>query len=141
MMINGSWLPTEDGLVGPDLTPMLDILFILLVFFLLTSGTVLQSIDIALPENTQSDALSSPPAKEILLEIRTDGFALNGESIATDIATRTRVLAALKAEPDHHLVVAADKKASVERLLDMLTWLRSQGIETANILMQAERKS
>ena len=39
----------------PDLTPMLDILFILLIFFMLAVGQVFQTMDLTLPKSTAQE--------------------------------------------------------------------------------------
>ena len=41
--------------LSPDLTPMLDILFIMLVFFMLTTGIVLQSLELELPSAVKEE--------------------------------------------------------------------------------------
>ena len=46
--------------LAPDLTPMLDILFILLVFFLLTVGTVLRSLDMQLTAAGEEELEKAP---------------------------------------------------------------------------------
>ncbi len=65
-----------------DLTPILDILFILLVFFMLTAGAVLQAINIDLPAsgNDAIEVIDEP--KHILLEINAGGYTLDSDSAA-----------------------------------------------------------
>jgi biopolymer transport protein ExbD len=65
--------------IAPDLTPMLDILFILLVFFILTAGAVFQSLELTLPENVSEELELAHEPKHIMLEIRPQNYALDGE--------------------------------------------------------------
>ncbi len=124
--------------IAPDLTPMLDILFMLLVFFLLTAGSVLQSLELNLPSAVEEELADVRTPKHILLEIRTETYALDGEEMPDFAALKETLDSAVAAKPEHELIVAGDRKIAIERLLRVLTYLQSRGIDAANILMQKE---
>lgn len=132
--LQGSGLKQGDSQL-PDLTAMLDILFILLVFFLLTAGTAFHTLDLTLPA-TKSDSLPvANKTKTILLEVQKVGYMLDKKPIA-DLATLEQTLPeVLEAEAGSKLIVAGDKEISIERLLEVLTYLRVSGIKAADILM------
>lgn len=117
---------------------MLDILFILLVFFLLTAGAVFQAMDLTLPETVAEDL--HPPLAEapLILEIRSTGYAVDGEAMASFDTLMVKLAAAIRAAPAREIVVAGDKDASIQRLLRLLNHLRTEGVEAANILMKKE---
>ncbi|WP_373084042.1 ExbD/TolR family protein [Sneathiella sp.] len=139
-------LPSEDPHGGtlrdlvPDLTPMLDILFILLVFFLLTAGTVFRAIDLKLPSSVEEELTLINEPKHIMLEIREGSYALNGVPIDSFQELRNALRDTLAAKPGYELIVAGDRRIAIEDLLKVLTYLQSQGIAAANILMQKETK-
>ena len=120
----------------PDLTPMLDILFILLVFFMLTAGQVLQSISIQLSSTEEN--LSGVQDKHVLLEISQHSFALNGEKIEQYGVLEESVRQFINDKPNRAWLIASDKNIPVERVLKILTLLQSQGIQVANILMRQQ---
>lgn len=124
----------------PDLTSLLDILFILLVFFILSAGASYRSLDLTLPNSVSKTTTPSTPQKHIMLEIRTKGYAIDGQLVENLEQLKPDLLKALDAKPDHKLVVAGDKSVSIERLLNVLTFLQLKGIKAANILMQQETK-
>ena len=128
----------DEGSFLPDLTTLLDILFILLVFFILTAGAVYQSIDLTLPKSASEDAPRPAKADHLLLELRSETYAVNGEEISTLDELKSLIPTVLKNNPDKQLVIAGDRTVSLERVLNVLTFLQSQGIEAANILMQKE---
>ncbi|MCG8545178.1 MAG: biopolymer transporter ExbD [Alphaproteobacteria bacterium] len=121
-----------------DLTPMLDILFILLVFFLLTAGSILQKLDLQLPSSVSEAVAPVNAPKHILLEIRDGSYALNGEEVTTFKVLKSALDGVLKSKPDHDVIVAGDKRVAIEELLRVLTFLQSRGVSAANILMQSE---
>ncbi|MBO0333271.1 biopolymer transporter ExbD [Sneathiella sp. CAU 1612] len=124
--------------LAPDLTPMLDILFILLVFFLLTVGTVLRSLDLQLPLAVEEELEQLNEPKHIMLEIRESSYALDGKEFDHFVELKEAIKESRAARPEHEIIVAGDRQISIEKLLKVLTYLQSQGIEAANILMQKE---
>jgi biopolymer transport protein ExbD len=126
--------------LAPDLTPMLDILFIMLIFFMLTTGVVLQSLELELPSSVEEEIELLNEPEHIMLEIRKEVYSLNGEVIQDFEKLRQAIPELIKEKPSHELIVAGDKNISMERLLKVLTYLQSQGINAANILMQHEKK-
>ena len=126
----------ESNLSVPDLTSMLDIFFILLFFLMLIVGSVFQTLDIKLPKSISTQLPLLESEKKILLEIGVEGYALNGQKLADFSELKLRFPAVLKSKPAHKLLIAGEKSISMERLLQVLTYLQSQNVELANIIMQ-----
>lgn len=132
----------DDQVLGDlalDLTPMLDILFILLVFFMLTAGTVFQSFEVNLPSSVTDDVPPLGSQKNIVLEITTNGYALDGHSFSSFSTLKEAIPDTLRDHPGYELVIASDRRVDVERLLAVLTYLQSKGIVTANVLLNREQ--
>ncbi len=70
---------TEGG-AGPDMTPMIDMIFQLLIFFLLTSFFILPAVNITLPKSRSTDA--RPPSSLILTVERDGSLGLAGRPVA-----------------------------------------------------------
>jgi len=122
----------------PDLTTLLDILFILLVFFILTAGAAYRSLDLTLPETVSDKAPIAAEQKHIMLEIRAKTYALDGTAYSDFDRLKDQLPKLLAEKPEYKLIIAGDRSVSLERLLRVLTYLQAQGIEAANILMQSE---
>lgn len=122
--------------LAPDLTPMLDILFILLVFFMLVAGATLQSLEITLPSAISKKLEATYQPQHIVLEIAQDSFALESEPITEYRDLKNQVVRLIQTKPDDQWIIASDKDVSIEKVLRILTFLQSQGVEVANILMQ-----
>ncbi|MCR8825761.1 ExbD/TolR family protein [Pseudosulfitobacter koreensis] len=103
-----------------SLTPMIDVVFLLLVFFMLAArfGT-----DFALPLQTAGSgaAYSGPPR---LVEIASDGVTLNGVPVG-DLAV---ALAPLMSAPDDVVVLRARGDATLQDLVRTLDALRGAGL-------------
>lgn len=119
-----------------DLTTLLDIMFILLVFFILTAGVSYRALDLTLPAAASEETEPAKASHHIMLEIKTDGYALDGKTFENFETLKTEIAPLLQKEADKELVIAGDRNVSLERLLELLTFLESRGIDAANILMQ-----
>ena len=102
--------------VGPNLTPMIDMMFLLLIFFLLTSFLVRPLIPVDLPrtETAQVDEQS-----DITITLFADGrILLNGDEVDTaGLGRRLRRLHALRRTEE--VVIQADKAVVFERIVDI----------------------
>ena len=126
--------------LAPDLTPILDILFILIVFFMLTTGTVFQSLELKLPSAVDKELSEVNESASIMIEIVKDSYVMNGKKIRDMEQLKQQITTAVQSKPEHELMIAGDRNIPIERLLKVLTYLQSQGIEAANILMQNENE-
>jgi biopolymer transport protein ExbD len=100
------------------MTSLIDVIFLLLLFFMLTS-TFSRFAEVEL----MSGGGQSPSADvaPIFLQLRADGLLMNGRDVAlADIADRL----AARAEPETRLLIALRGDVSSQRLIDLLAVLR-----------------
>lgn len=106
----------------PNLTPMIDVVFLLLVFFMLASRF---GADTVLPLSlaSQGASYSGPPR---LVDIRPDGIALNGIAVAPE-DLGARVLA-LTTKADDTVVLRPRDAADLQRVIAVMEVLRAAGL-------------
>ena len=121
--------------LGADLTAMLDILFILLVFFILTTGVSFRALELQLPEASAPQALE-PQDEQVVLEVRSSSYALDGEPVTTLEALKEKILIQRDEYEDMQVVIAGEKTASLQRFIEVLTMLQDSQIKTADILLK-----
>jgi biopolymer transport protein ExbD len=84
----------EEAEMDVSMTPMIDVVFQLLIYFLVTFSTpdVLAHLDISRPAPDKSQTVQRTPPKMIRVNIYADGFSLNGREVSmpelTSILTR-----------------------------------------------------
>lgn len=124
--------------LAPDLTPMLDVIFILLIFFILTANGSFRALDLTLPQKGAEQAAPLQNANHIVLEIHpgSAGYRLDDKTYNAFPELQQALRSKVSNTPDYELVIAGDKEVTMERLLEVLTFLQAEGIEAANILMQ-----
>ena len=125
-----------------DLTPLIDVVFQLLIFFMLSATFVVQSsIQIEMPEAEGATQLEQ---KDLSVTLAygaggPDGrgkIYVDNEDVAT-IEELTRVLSEKAQErPDLRLLVRSDTRTDTGRLIEVLAIARSVGIENFLIASQ-----
>lgn len=103
-----------------SLTPMIDVVFLLLIFFMLAARF---GMDQAIPLRAggSGDGYSGPPR---LVELQAEGVLLNG--IATPDAALPSALGDLVETPTDTIVLSAGE-ADTQRLADIITLLERNG--------------
>lgn len=138
-------LPDSDreGILGdllPDLTPLLDVMFMLIVFLILTANTVPFAVDVALPSDKQSISTAVEEEKTITLTLLPEkqGWKINQESFTDEAQMHRALLEKYKQNADQRIIIAGEKSVSMQKLLNAITFLRKQNIQTADILVEQE---
>jgi biopolymer transport protein ExbD len=118
---------------GTDLTPLIDVIFQLLIFFLLTSFLILPAVNVALPRSRSPEA--TPPAALTLTVRRDGGLLLAGrEVLVADLPSL--VSAALAGRSESSLVVQADRGVAFGRVIEVLEAARSGGASDIAFLVE-----
>ena len=116
----------------PSLTPMIDVVFLLLIFFMLVARFgVDKVIDINLPSALgQSSQYEGAPR---LVEIKSGNIvSLNGTQIPLDQLSSK--LSKLMPSPNALIIVRSSAEANTQDLLDVLLYLKSEKIMNVSVL-------
>ena len=101
------------------LTPLIDIIFLLLLFFMLSS-TFTRSAEVPLMNAGGGAAEGAAP---LFLQLRPDDLSLNGTTLS--LQALPRAIAELTPEEGATLLVSLSGEVSSQRLVDLLTSLRA----------------
>ncbi|EGR2697416.1 TPA: ExbD/TolR family protein [Vibrio parahaemolyticus] len=120
----------------PDLTPLLDIIFIVMVFLMLTAAVKLDSLDVALP-STDSQAVAEVDKQSITVNILKDEpyWAINGQTYI-DWENFTLALLEESKSTDKPIVIGAEKTANIQSLVQLLSFLQENGIQATQLLTE-----
>ena len=126
-----------DGLVA-DLTPMLDVLFILIVFFVLTANSAQLVLDLTLPSDQTTAAKTLDRQKKVVLGLLPEGEAwnLDGKRYEDWKAVQDAVRAIRAERPTAGFIIAGDKGVPLQRFVNVLSFLQELGVKNTELVVQ-----
>ena len=129
---------TGASLSMADLTPLIDVVFIVLVFLMFTANVQTLSLPVNLPQATAKEATITSAPKTITVSILQEGepWALEEERFNNWETFSNVLLNKVKSEPDTTVLIAGDKKAPLGNLVKLMMFLSQHHIEAAQVLME-----
>ena len=122
-----------------NITPLLDLAFVLLIIFMITTPLLENSKTLIIPSSATMNAPINPAAVQTLSMDRNEVVRLNEQVI--DLATLESRLAALKAaDPNMAVVIRPDRNLPVQKLVSLMDALQRADITKVGIATQEEPK-
>ena len=120
-----------------QMTPLIDMVFILLIFFVVTTSFVSGTgLDIQRPQSSSSETL---PHENIPVAIGADGrITADGRRIGL-LSIRPFLQKRLRTQPGLAVVLVADKAVSVDRVVRVMDEVRSAGINEVALATAAKK--
>jgi len=120
-------LKTEKGLL--DLTPLINVFFLLFIFFLFTSSFIFQpGIKVNLPKAVTSEVIQQENV--VIIITKNDKMYLNDREISQDeLASNLRLMS----KENVPLLIKADSRASLGRIVSIWDICRKEGVSQVNI--------
>jgi biopolymer transport protein ExbD len=111
-----------------DLTPLIDVVFVLLLFFFVTSTFIQPSLPVNLAKAASASA-SAERKEQLVITIDADGSLFNeGEPLA-----REEIPALIRANPDLGINLFVDRAAPFESFLSVIDETRLLGRDDVSI--------
>ena len=123
-------IPTQDE-TELDMTPMLDIVFIMLIFFIVTTSFVKES---GVTVNTpQAETASQQDKANIFIAITAAGEVWIDRR-PVDVRSVRAIVARLHADnPEGSVIIQADAEAATHNLVEVMDQVRLAGVESIAI--------
>lgn len=105
-----------------NITPMLDLAYVLLIVFIILTTASVQGIKVDLPKASSSTSLAKPKTKAITINGNGDVFLDAYPVTLPELEARLRTAKAT--EPEFPIVVKGDAVVQYQRVTDVLDLLR-----------------
>ncbi len=136
----GSTHSGKGPITGINITPMVDVMLVLLVILMVSANWMVQKqIRIDLPKAKSGEAASGPSAPPATVVIDKRGqVRLNGEVLAS-AAVAARFTALAGRDADQTVIISADREADHGVVVGVLDQARSAGLKRFAISVEATR--
>jgi biopolymer transport protein ExbD len=122
-----------------NVTPLLDLAFVLLIIFMITTPLMENSKSLIIPSSATTNAPINPAAVQILSMDRNEVVRLN-EEVIEPAALESRLAALQTADPNVAVVIRPDRNLPVQKLVNLMDALQRADITKVGIATQEEPK-
>jgi biopolymer transport protein ExbD len=120
-----------------EIVPMIDVVFFLLVFFMMASlsMTVYRGLPVNLPRASSG---TTPPVETAAITVARDGQAYLDRTPVTRAALGERLRGLVGANPQVAIVITADEAVAHGRVVDVLDEVRTAGVTKMAIAIRPD---
>jgi biopolymer transport protein ExbD len=122
---------------GADLMPLIDMVFILLIFFLLTSSALQPSVDVELPKTSEGQITDLP---NLVVTIQADGTLLIDEKRVSMHRFLPSIESRYREQPDTELTIRADRRVAFGEVVKIMDLCKRAGAEEVSFLVEVEEQ-
>ena len=126
--------PTEDHRIEVTVVPMVNVVFLLLIFFMLV-GRVLpgDELDISVPLSESGETQTGEPIRII---VPADGHIVMEENEIDPTALSEAIVEMLQRDPEQRFQLKADAALEANQLIQIMELLRQAGVRELTLLTE-----
>jgi biopolymer transport protein TolR len=117
-----------------NVTPMVDVMLVLLVIFMATAPLLSVAVPLDLPKSQAAHL--TEPKKPIVLSLDRNGDTFLGDERVTDDALKARLAALAAEDPSRIVYVRGDRAITYNRLMDVLGLVSHAGFTRVSLLAE-----
>ena len=124
-----------DHLADINVTPLVDVMLVLLIIFMVTAPMLHQGVAVALPKTATTNLPSGIEDPLILSITRDGGYYINETAVARGLL-RDRLNSFLRGRKDRTVFLKADRALSYGTVVETLDILNRMGIENLGMITE-----
>ncbi len=124
----------QDSISQINITPLVDVMLVLLVIFMVTAPILQQGVSIDLPEVTAAPLVGSE--EQLIVVVTRDGkVQLNDASIKIDELGR-KLSTIVSVKPDRQVYLRADKNVPYGKVVEVMAAVRLAGVRKLGMVTE-----
>ena len=122
-----------------NVTPLLDLAFVLLIIFMITTPLLESSMNLVIPSSGATNRpINSSQVQTVSID-RNETIQFNNQVVNVETLT-TQLIHLKQANPDVAIVIRPDRELPVQKLITLMDTLRRAQITKVGIATKAEAK-
>ena len=128
-------LDDDEEITAINITPMVDIILVLLVIFMVTTTTIneIEGMEVDKPDAASGQSIEDLPQSIVLIcrgsdEFAIDGVPVDGNQAEIDAKIGAEVEKRVKLNPELQGIVQCDTEAQVGAMVHLIDLLRDNGV-------------
>jgi biopolymer transport protein TolR len=117
-----------------NVTPLVDVMLVLLVIFMVTAPIIQQGVQVALPK-VKAEALPGKEEQFVVSITRDDQIYLNDTKLSA-VALTGKLTAIAKERPDRQVFIRADEQVPYGEVIRTMAAIKAAGIENVGMVTQ-----
>jgi biopolymer transport protein TolR len=110
-----------------NVTPLVDVMLVLLIIFMVTAPMMMQGVDVALPETT-SKPLTAEKEKLVISIDSNSQIYINAVPVSPDMLS-SRLTEILEGKPDKEAYLRADKNIPYGKVVHVMAEIKAANID------------
>jgi biopolymer transport protein ExbD len=116
----------------PNVTPMIDVLLVLLIIFMLVVPMSRKAIDLQLPDPTEQQSSATPPPQIVLEVLPGEKYLVNKEPLSKTALTK-RLKEIYDGRPEKIIFVKGDPKVKYSDVIFAMDVARGAGVKVIGV--------
>ena len=137
-MAFGTQDETDEVMNEINMTPLVDVMLVLLIIFIITVPVMKHAVNIDLPRATSEP--EQPKPQNILFSITADGSYYWNEQKVEDGELPARLAAEAAKDPQPELHIRGDKAVRYERVAKAMSQAREAGVRKIGFITEPDAK-
>ena len=126
---------SNDSISQINITPLVDVMLVLLIIFMVTTPILQQGVSIDLPE-VSAGPLTSKDEQQLVVTVTRDGrIQLNDSPLKVD-ELRQKLAAIMKLRPDRDVYLRADKNVPYGKVVEVMAAVRTAGVRKLGMVTE-----
>ncbi|MEP7015653.1 MAG: biopolymer transporter ExbD [Verrucomicrobiota bacterium] len=122
-----------------NITPLLDLAFVLLIIFMITTPLLENNMNLVIPSSGEKAPPVNPSQVQTISIDRTETIKFNDQVVDSDSLT-TQLIELKRTNPDVAIVIRPDRDLPVQKLVALMDSLQRAQITKVGIATKAESK-
>lgn len=131
---------SDEEMAEINVTPLVDVMLVLLIIFMITAPMLHQGIEVQLPQTQAADTIQQRVDDPLILSIRTDGLVYVRDTPIHPTQLVERLLPMLESRDDKQVFLKGDRDIRYGQFIEIIDLLYQGGIRHVALVTEQIHK-